>query len=252
MGLAEAGWLFAAGVGAGLINALAGGAGFLTFAALLATGLPPIIANASNFVALIPANLVGFAANWRDLRKAHHSLVLRAVMASLGGMAGSAILIIAGSAAFESAVPWLLLLATLSYALGSHAKSWLERRYGFDGARFPVLLYAFEFLICAYGGYFGLGMGIVMLAVYRLLGQEDLNAANAIKNLTISIVTVIGIVLFWWQDLIAWWPAAVMAAGAALGGFISVKIGHLAPQRLLHNAILLWAVALTGYAFWSG
>ena len=137
----------------------------------------------------------------------------------------------------------------LLFAVGPRAKAWLEDRHGFDGSRYPILLYAFEFIICVYGGFFGLGMGIVMLAVYALLGQEHLNAANAIKNLVVTIVTVIGIVLFWWQDLIAWLPATVMAAGAALGGFVSVQIGHLAPRPLLRNGILIWAVVLTAYAF---
>jgi uncharacterized membrane protein YfcA len=131
-------------------------------------------------------------------------------------------------------------------------QGFLEGRYGFDGSRFPIVLYAFEFLICAYGGFFGLGMGIVMLAVYSVLGQEDLNVANAIKNLIITIVTLIGIVLFWSQDLIAWLPATVMALGAAIGGLVSAKIGHIAPRHILRMAILLWATALTGYAFLKG
>ncbi|MDP9138663.1 MAG: sulfite exporter TauE/SafE family protein [Pseudomonadota bacterium] len=250
--MTEASLFFLAGLVAGLINALAGGAGFLAFPALLAAGLPPIIANASNFVALLPANLVGFAANLEELAEAHHSLAVRAVMAILGGTVGALILISAGSEAFEQAVPWLLLVATALYAVGPRAKAWLLGRYGFDGTRFPLLLYVFEFLICVYGGFFGLGMGIVMLAFYGLLGQEDLNVANAIKNFVVTIVTLVGIVLFWWQDLIAWLPATVMATGAAIGGFISAKVGHLAPRHMLRNGILLWAVVLTGYAFWRG
>jgi uncharacterized membrane protein YfcA len=203
MGPIEGGLLFVAGLLAGSINALAGGAGFLVFPALMATGLSPIAANASSFAALIPANLVGFAANLAGLREAHHSLFLRATMATLGGTLGSLLLIRVGSDGFERAVPWLLLLATALYALGPRAKAFLEGRYGFDGSRFPLVLYAFEFLICAYGGFFGLGMGIVMLAFYALLGQEDLNAANAVKNFVITIVTLIGVNLFWWHDLIA-------------------------------------------------
>ncbi len=249
MSLTEAAVLFAAGILAGLINALAGGAGFLAFPALLATGLSPIVANASTFVALMPANLVGSAANLHDLGKAQHSLAVRAAMAVLGGSLGSLLLIRVGGEGFRLAVPWLLLVATVLFAVGPRAKAWLEDRHGFDGSNHPFLLYAFELVICIYGGFFGLGMGIVMLAVYALLGQEDLNAANAIKNLVVTIVTVIGIVLFWWQDLIAWLPATVMAGGAALGGFVSVQAGHLAPRPLLRGGILIWAVLLSGYAF---
>jgi uncharacterized membrane protein YfcA len=159
------------------------------------------------------------------------------------------VLVVAGGEAFERLVPWLLLAATALYAVGPWAQTLLVGNFGFEGVRYPALLYAFEFLICVYGGYFGLGMGIVMLAVYGLLGQHDLNVANAVKNFVITIVTAIGVGLFWWYDLIAWFPATVMAAGAVIGGFISVKVGRLAPRPILRVAILLWATLLTAYAF---
>jgi uncharacterized membrane protein YfcA len=146
-------------------------------------------------------------------------------------------------------VPWLLAIATVLFALGPWLKSQLERRYGFDGYRFPLLLYAFEFIICIYGGYFGLGMGIVMLAIYELLGQENLLVANAVKNFVIAIVTIIGISLFSAAGLIAWLPALVMAAGTAFGGYVSVLFADRVSRRLLRSFILIWALVLTAYAF---
>lgn len=242
--------LFCVGLVAGFINALAGGSGFLVFPAFIAAGLPPIMANASGFISLAPANIVGFAVHMKFLRQAHHSIPLRALVAVLGGTLGSLILIWTGSEAFERAVPWLLLTATLLFGLGPSLRARLERDFAFDGRRFPLLLYAFEFIICTYGGYFGLGMGIVMLAIYELLGQHEILVANAVKNFVISIVTLIGIALFASFGLIAWGPALVMAAGTVIGGYASMKLAHRIRPALLRGAILVWAVVLTSYSFW--
>jgi uncharacterized membrane protein YfcA len=251
MTLASAALLFAVGLIAGFVNALAGGSGFLAFPALIAAGLPPIVANASGFIALAPANIVGFAVHARYLKLAHHSIPLRALVAVLGGALGSVILIWTGSRAFERAVPWLLLVATMLFALGPGLKDGLERSCAFEGRRFPLLLYACEFVICVYGGYFGLGMGIVMLAIYEILGQDDFLVANAVKNFVITLVTLIGILLFASVSLIAWGPALVMAAGTALGGYVSVRLAHRVSRSLLRRGILAWAVILTAYSFWA-
>jgi uncharacterized membrane protein YfcA len=249
MTLATVVFLFSVGMIAGFINALAGGSGFLVFPAFVAAGLPPISANASAFVSLAPANIVGFAANLPALGQAHHSLAVRTVMAVAGGLAGSLILIATGAETFERAVPWLLVVATLLFALGPWLKARLEQHYGFEGHRFPLLLYGFEFVICVYGGYFGLGMGIVMLAIYELLGQENLLVANAVKNFVIAVVTFIGILLFTAAGLISWMPALAMGAGTAFGGYFSVALADRVSRRLLRGFILAWAVVLTAYTF---
>jgi len=251
MTLTSGALLFAVGVLAGCINALAGGSGFLVFPAFIAAGLPPIIANASAFISLAPANIVGFAAHARYLAEAHHSVPLRAAMAALGGLVGSLMLIWAGSQAFERAVPWLLLAATLLFGLGPWVKTRLERTFAFEGRRFPLVLYAFEFLICVYGGYFGVGMGIVMLAIYEVLGQDKFLVANAVKNFVITIVTLIGIALFASFGLIAWAPALVMGLGTAIGGYVGVSLAAHVSRAVLRAAILLWAIVLTLYAFWT-
>jgi uncharacterized membrane protein YfcA len=249
MTIATAAFLFAVGIVAGFINALAGGSGFLAFPALIAAGLPPISANASAFVSLAPANIVGFAANIPALKQAHHSLAMRSAIAVAGGVLGSLILISTGSQAFQRAVPWLLTVATLLFALGPWLKARLEHGYGFQGHRFPLVLYGFEFVICIYGGYFGIGMGIVMLAIYELFGQDNLLVANAVKNFVITLVTLIGIFLFAAAGLIAWMPAVIMGAGTAVGGYASTLLAVHVSRRWLRSFILVWAVVLTAYAF---
>lgn len=251
MTLTSAALLFAVGLVAGVINALAGGSRFLAFPAFIAAGLPPIVANASGFISLVPANIVGFALNIRYLAQAHHSIPVRALVAILGGTLGSMILIWTGSQAFERAVPWLFLTATLLFGLGPWLKDNLERNYAFEGQRFPLLLYAFEFIICIHGGYFGVGMGIVMLAIYELLGQDNILVANAVKNFVTTIVTMIGILLFATFGLIAWGPGLVMAAGTTLGGYVGVRVAHRVSRPVLRIGILIWAVVLTLYSFWS-
>jgi uncharacterized protein len=116
---------------------------------------------------------------------------------------------------------------------------------------FHSLLYAFEFLICVYGGYFGVGMGIVMLSVYEVLGQDKFLVANAVKNFVVAIVTFIGIAIFASFGLIAWAPAIVMALGTTLGGFASVNLATRLSRAWMRSAILFWAVGLTLYAFWT-
>lgn len=251
MSFPEAILLFAAGILSGVINTLAGGAGFLAFPALVASGLSPIVANASNFIALLPANIVGFAANSAELKHAHHSLVIRALMAFLGGTCGALILIWSGNEAFERAIPWLLVVATVLFGIGLPLKIRLESHYGFDGSRHPALLYAFEFLVCTYGGYFGLGMGIVMLAIYAVLGQDDILAANAVKNFVITIVTLVAVALFISARLIAWWPALIMGAGTTVGGLVSVGLTRRLPQPMVRGFIFVWAIVLTLYAFYK-
>ena len=127
--------LFGGGIVAGLINVMAGGAGFMTFPLLVAAGMSEIEANASNFVAVLPANIVGSYVYRAELASVRRHLGLRLGLAAVGGVIGSGILILTGQAAFQTAIPWLLLFATLSFALGPWLKRKLERDFAFDGQR---------------------------------------------------------------------------------------------------------------------
>src|SRR5947209_5152367 len=158
MGWLEMLLLFAGGVLAGGINVIAGGAGFMTFPLLVAAGMSELEANASNFVALAPANVVGVAVYRRELVKTRR-IGQRLVLAAVGGTLGSLFLIWAGDASFQKAVPWLLFAATVSFATGPWIKRKLEHHYAFDGKKWLWLSLVFEFIVYAYGGYFGLGMG---------------------------------------------------------------------------------------------
>jgi uncharacterized membrane protein YfcA len=242
--------LFAGGLLAGFINVMAGGAGFMTFPLLLAAGMSEIEANASNFVAVLPANVVGAYVYRRELQTVRRHLGFRLLLAAAGGVLGSYILIHTGEAAFERVIPWLLLFATLSFALGPWIKQKLERDFAFDGARWLWLSFVLEFVVFVYGGYFGLGMGIVMFAIYAIFSQMTMHQANAIRNVTITLMTVLSIVIFAKAGIIRWVPSLIMMTGAMLGGYLTARIALRMPQNYVRRGILIWAICLTALAFW--
>jgi uncharacterized protein len=242
--------LFVGGLLAGFINVMAGGAGFMTFPLLVAAGMSEIEANASNFVAVLPANVVGTAVYRHELKSVRRHLGLRLFLAVAGGVIGSWILIATGQAAFRLAIPWLLLFATLSFALGPWIKLKLERDFAFDGSRWLWLSFVLEFAVFVYGGYFGLGMGILMFAIYSIFSQMTIHQANAIRNVTITLMTMISIVIFAQAGIIRWAPSLVMMAGAVIGGYFTAKVAMRIPHHLVRRGILVWAVCLTTLAFW--
>lgn len=242
--------LFAGGVLAGMINVMAGGAGFMTFPLLITAGLTEMEANAANFVALLPANLVGTAVYRNELAEVRRHLVFRLVLAAVGGLLGSTLFLWAGEASFHAAIPWLLLFSTLSFAAGPAIKTWLERNADFDVARWLWLSFVLEFLVYIYGGYFGLGMGIILLAIHAIFSHMTVHHANALRNVTISLMTVIGIALFAGSGLVRWLPATVMMVGAVCGGFGMASLARKLPANMVRRGILSWSVILTAYAFW--
>jgi uncharacterized membrane protein YfcA len=243
-------FLFAGGVLAGMINVLAGGAGFMTFPLLLATGLTEMQANAANFVALIPANIVGTAVYRKELTEVRQHLPIRMLLAAVGGAAGSFLFVWLGADSFKTAIPWLLLFATASFGLGPFIKTWLERHQDFDVARWLWLSFLLEFLVYLYGGYFGLGMGIILLAIHSIFSHMTIHHAQALRNGTISLMTLVSILIFAGTGIVPWIPSLAMMAGAICGGYGMAKIARRLPQTIVRNTILCWSMLLTVYAFW--
>ena len=225
---------------------MAGGAGFMTFPLLMAAGMTEIEANASNFVAVLPANVMGSVVYRRELATVRKHLGLRLFLAAAGGVIGSWILITTGQESFQQVIPWLLLFATVSFALGPWIKVKLERDFAFDGSRWMWLSFLLEFIVYVYGGYFGLGMGIVMFAIYSIFSQMTIHQANAIRNVTITLMTVISILIFAQAGVIRWVPSLVMMSGAMVGGYFTAKVAMRVPQVYVRNGILVWAVVPHG------
>ncbi|SEQ34574.1 hypothetical protein SAMN05421693_12521 [Ectothiorhodospira magna] len=221
---------------AGALNALAGGGSFLTLPALVFSGVPPIAANATGTAALLPGYL---ASAWacRDLIRAPLGMTVPLVVfiGMLGGAVGALLLLATSNEAFQLIVPWLLLFATLLFAFGPRLNQHLARHsYGSGGLwkRLGVLG------VCGYGGYFNGGMGIVMLALFRLLGVHDLNAANGLKNLLSAVLTLMAVMVYIWGGAISWPEIPPMALAAVLGGLAGARIGRALPPVFLHRGIV--------------
>ena len=235
---------------AGGINALAGGGSFLTLPALVFAGLPAVSANATGTAALLPGYLAS-AWNYRDLMRAPVglSLLVVLILGTLGGAAGALLLLATPEQAFRGIVPWLLLFATLLFAFGPTLQRRLagrNRRTGGVGARIGILG------VCAYGGYFNGGMGIVMLAMFRLLGVHDLRIANGLKNLLSAVLTLIAVVIYAAGGLISWAGILPMALAATLGGWAGARIGRVLPPRVLRNTIVTVGAVTTVLFFIDG
>ena len=238
--------LLGAGLLAGAMNALAGGGTFFSFPALLAIGLPPITANATNAVALWPASMAGaWAARARlaELRGYLWPLLLAAL---LGGLGGGLLLLAGGDELFAGLIPWLLLLATLLFA----ASPWLSRwRAGASDvpAHGPGSLTS-HLLVSLYGGYFGAGMGILQLAALSIEGHP-LARANALKNLLSAVIYSVASLTFLFAGRVSLYPFLLLLGVATLGGYLGGRLGERLSPRLLRALVLLIGSLMTGYYF---
>jgi uncharacterized protein len=235
---------------AGGINALAGGGSFLTLPALVFAGIPAVSANATGTAALLPGYLAS-AWSYRDLMRAPVGLSLLAVLVlgTLGGAGGAMLLLATSEQAFRGIVPWLLLFATLLFAFGPALQRRLagrDKRTSGAGARIGILG------VCAYGGYFNGGMGIVMLAMFRLLGVHDLRIANGLKNLLSAVLTLIAVLVYAVGGLISWGEILPMALAATLGGWAGARIGRVLPPQILRNTIVTVGAVTTALFFIDG
>jgi uncharacterized membrane protein YfcA len=238
--------LLAAGTAGGVANAIAGGGSLLTFPALLAAGLPPVIANATNALAASPAHPMAAWADraalppWRELR----GLVLASL---LGGALGGALLLATPERWFALMVPALIGAATLLFALAGP----IHRALGREAQGFQPRAALRAALPCAaYGGYFGAGLGIMLMAVLRLAGLSDPRQANAVKNLLASAAVAAGLVLLVPAGLVAWGPAAVVLAGTFAGGWLGGRLARVLPAAVLRAIVIAAGTAMTAIYAW--
>lgn len=235
--------LAGAGVLGGAMNAVAGGGTLITFPALMAAGLDPLTANVTNAVAIWPGHAAAVPAQWRDLGPVR-ALGPRMAAFGLGGLAGAVLLLAGGERAFTPLVPWLILIATLIFASGPLLRRWAGRA-GLP----PAGAFAVEAAFGAYGGYFGAGLGVLVLAALTLTGVADLRQANAQKNLLATLVTTISVLLFSVAGAVAWAPALVMLGGAVAGGWLGGRFARRLPQGPLRVGIVAVGLALAGVYF---
>lgn len=246
LGLGESLAVLAAGALAGGINAVVGSGTLVTFPVLLALGYPPVVANVSNTVGLVPGSLSGAYAYRKDLA-GHGPLLRRLGTASvLGAIVGAVLLLWLPPGAFKAIVPVLIALALVLVV----AQPWLARRLAArqpDRAhRVGPLLLSGVFFAGVYGGYFGAAQGVLLLGLLGVLLSTDLVWVNGIKNLLAGLVNGVAALLFVALGMVAWQPALLIAAGSVVGGLIGGRWGRRLPPTVLRALIIV--IGLTAIA----
>jgi uncharacterized membrane protein YfcA len=228
----------------GAINSVAGGGSFLTFPALVLAGVPAIPANATNNTAMW-LGVVASARGYREEVRAHrHLLVAAGIVSLVGAVIGAILLLHTPPKLFVRMIPWLLLFATVVFALSPLVK---KRN---DAARpHTPLQLVVQFFIAIYGGYFGAGMGILMLALLSFSGLPNLNVANGLKNVLSIVINGTAIIPFVIAGIIVWQVALVMAIFTMLGGYFGARFFRRVPSSITRIVVLCIGVGMSAYFF---
>jgi uncharacterized membrane protein YfcA len=240
--------IFAAGLAAGSINTIVGSGSLVTFPTLLALGYPPLLANVSNNVGLVPGTVSGTFAYRRELT-GQRSRVLRLGTASLlGGVAGAGLLLGLPGTVFRAAVPALILVAAILMALQPRLSKLLEERgdrklHGGNGLLVGV------FLTGVYGGYFGAAQGVILIALLAIFVQDDLQRLNGTKNVLAMLVNTAASVLFIIFSTLSWSVVGLIAAGSVIGGQVGARIGRRLPAAVLRGVIVTVGVVVACILF---
>lgn len=235
--------VFVASFLAGAINSIAGGGTLLSFPALVWAGRDPIVANATNAVALWPGSLAAAMGFRRELAAADRLALWLVVPSLAGGALGAWLLLRTPTRLFAALVPWLILFATALFAFQRP----IARALAGDAPRRPgshwwATAAAFQFAVAVYGGYFGAGMGIVMLAALGLLGLRDIHQANGIKNVLAVGINGIAAAYFALGGAVRWSDAALMAVASIAGGFGGARLARRLGRAFVHRAVMVIGV----------
>ncbi len=244
MSLTETALLLLAGLAAGTINAMVGSGSLITFPTLLAFGYPPLLANVTNNVGVLPGSFSAVAISRVELAGQGRRLARLATAALPGAVAGAWLLLVLPGEVFDAVVPALILLACLLVAVQPWITGRLRRRgrpIGHGGA----LLWAGVLLTAMYGGYFGAAQGVILIAVMGLFVDAPLPALNAVKNVLVGLANLAAAVVFVLATDVAWAAAAAIAVGATIGGQFGPRIGRRLPPVVYRAAIVVVGVAVS-------
>lgn len=235
---------------AGAMNSVAGGGTFFSFPALLAAGVPPVVANASNSVALWPASLSGAWAYRKELAYYKRYLIPMSVVSFMGGIVGGLLLLATKDATFSKLIPWLLLFATLLFAFSGKFSVLLRGAVSIKSHNSWTKL-AGQAVVSVYGGFFGAGMGILMLASLAMAGHDNVHETNAIKNLLSAVIYSVTVLTFVIAGAVSWPHTIIMLATATLGGYWGASIARKIPALWLRRFIIAVGFILAAFYFYK-
>ena len=242
-----------------MMNSVAGGGTLVTFPALIWIGIDPKAANVTSTVALWPGSLGGMLGFRRELSGSRRWMLLLAPSSIIGGLIGAVLLLKTPSRVFSSIVPYLILFATILFALQEPLTRWV-RRENQETAHKEVMktdrsasltrawwigAAIFQFFTAIYGGYFGAGIGIVMLAVLGLLGLTDIHQMNGLKNFFAVCINVIASIYFMLRGQVMWTAAIIMIAGAIAGGYGGAGLARKLGRRFVRRAVIAIGLIMT-------
>jgi uncharacterized protein len=229
---------------AGVMNSIAGGGTLLTFPALVGIGVPPIVANATSTVALWPGVAGSLWGYRRELSGVRQWAISIAVPSALGGIAGALLLLVTPADRFDRLIPWLVIGASVLFTAQRPLMRHLKRSEpdgdpGHEPARpsLPVLVY--QFLVSVYGGYFGAGIGILMLAALGYMGFTNIHRMNGLKNWGALCINLVAAVTFTVSSVVDWRVALAMATGATIGGYGGSRLAQRVRQEYVRRAIVV-------------
>ncbi len=232
--------LLIAGTCAGAINAVAGGGTFFTFAALTAIGLTPLAANATSAVGLALANLASVFGYLPEVRAHYRRYLGLSILGAIGGGLGAILLTQTSPDGFKALVPYFLGVATVLFAAAPAI-----RRMSNRATLSPLVVRIMETCVSIYGGYFGAGMGVMMLASLSISERDDFHFINAAKNVWSFFIQTFSVLLFIIWGLAAWKPALVIMVASSLSGYFGVALARRISQSLIRIVVIIAGVALT-------
>jgi hypothetical protein len=250
--------ILAAAFAAGAINAIAGGGTLVSFPALLGVGLTGQQANVTSTLAMWPGSIGGFLGHRADLAGTR-AFALRLVPPSiLGGLLGAVLMLVTPNSMFDRLIPYLILTATLLMAANEPISKFIEHVHGHERTTgWWIGAMAFQFLVGVYGGYFGAGIGILMLAALSLLGLKDIHQMNGLKNflaLSINGVAIVAFIVYEYlfhPHYIVWWMVLMMMVTAGLGGLFGSHMAHRVGRRTVRTLVIGVGFVLAGWYFYK-
>lgn len=246
--------LFFAGFFGGVLNSIAGGGSFITFPALIFVGIPPIMANATNTFASCAGYMSGAYAFRKEITDHKDELLLITIVSLIGGMSGAWLLLQTPESVFREAIPWLLLFATVLFIFGGQINTGLKKmatNHRHASSIGGVLLLVILLGVSIYGGFFNAGLGIIALSYLALAGHTNINAMNGLKLLISSVVSLIAIALFIYNDVIAWYEGTIVLCGTLAGGYVSAHVSRKLPQKHVRRFVIVASIATTLYFFFD-